>query len=102
MNYMGNVVPLAVQAAHERYDENHREMVSMELAEEDWDAFMRGDKTVYTEAVADYIGDVAGDYLAEIVRGGEVGERALRLLRTDCCNYRAAMMRDSDRVQDNL
>lgn len=100
MNYCAPT--LYDEAAYERVDANERQAMAEQLAEEDWDAFIRGEESEYAAAVQEYCEEVAGDYIADMVRGGDYRMAAMRRLRTDCCGYRAEMMLNSDRVRDAL
>lgn len=101
MNYL-HTHTLSVQAALDRADDNERQAMAEQLAEDDWDAFMRGDDTEPAREVREYMEEEAGNYIADLVRGGDYRDAAMRRLRNDCCGYRAALLVDSDRVEDAL
>lgn len=104
MSYMP--LPLAVRAACDIADDNDRAAAAQELAEGDFDKWLRGDDERGT--VADYINDHASERIRLLVAGLLGNEAALerakreaQQLRMDAVSY-AAWLMDDDRIERAL
>jgi len=86
-------------AAHCAYDENDRARAAQELAEEDWDKFIRGEDP--HGDIASFVDDNLLDWGPELMRGGDDADRARREIRTGALRY-AAWLMDEDRIDGAL